>query len=83
MTTAPALYKNLQFDPVKSYEHIGLIAEIPMLVVGGKHLPAKNSKELIEYVRQNKDKVTMASSGMGSGTHLCAMLFEKDSACST
>lgn len=77
LSTAPALYKNLQFDPVKSYEHIGLIAEIPMLVVGGKHLPAKNSKELIEYVRQNKDKVTMASSGMGSGTHLCAMLFEK------
>ena len=77
MSTAPALYKNLQFDPVKSYEHIGLIAEIPMLVVGGKHLPAKNSKELIEFVRQNKDKVTMASSGMGSGTHLCAMLFEK------
>ena len=77
LSTAPALYKNLQFDPVKSYEHIGLIAEIPMLVVGGKHLPAKNSKELIEYVRQHKDKVTMASSGMGSGTHLCAMLFEK------
>ncbi len=77
LSTAPALYKNLQFDPVKSYEHIGLIAEIPMLVVGGKHLPANNSKELIEYVRKNGDKVTMASSGMGSGTHLCAMLFEK------
>lgn len=77
LSTAPALYKNLQFDPVKSYEHIGLIAEIPMLVVGGKHVPAKDVKELIEYVRKNKDKVTMASSGMGSGTHLCAMLFQK------
>lgn len=77
LATAPALYKNLQFDPVKSFEHIGLYAEIPMLIVAGKDFPANNAKELIEYVRKNKDKVTMASSGMGSGTHLCAMLFEK------
>jgi len=77
LSTAPALYKNLQLDPVKSYEHIGLVAEIPMLVVAGKDFPANNAKELIDYVRKNKDKVTVASSGMGSGTHLCAMLFEK------
>ena len=77
MTTAPALFKNLQFDPVTSFEPIGLIAQIPMLVVGSKHLPVQDAKQLAEYVRQNGDKLTMASSGMGSGTHLCAMLFEK------
>jgi tripartite-type tricarboxylate transporter receptor subunit TctC len=77
LSTAPALFKNLQFDPVTSFEPIGLIASIPMLVVGGKHLPANNAKELIEHVRKNGEKVTMASSGMGSGTHLCAMLFER------
>ena len=77
LSTAPALFKNLQFDPVTSFEHIGLIASIPMLVIGGKHLPANNAKELIEHVKKNGEKVTMASSGMGSGTHLCAMLFEK------
>lgn len=77
LATAPALYKSLQFDPIKSFEHIGLYAEIPMLIIAGKNFPANNAKELIEYVRKNKDKVTMASSGMGSGTHLCAMLFEK------
>ena len=32
--------------------------------------------QLVEYVK-NGEKVTMASSGMGSGTHLCAMLLEK------
>lgn len=77
LSTAPALYKNLQFDPVSSFEHIGLVAEIPMLIVGGKHLPVTDAKGLIDYVRKNGEKVTMASSGMGSGTHLCAMLFEK------
>jgi tripartite-type tricarboxylate transporter receptor subunit TctC len=77
MTTAPALFKNPQFDPVTSFEPIGLIAQIPMLVVGGKHLPVQDARQLIEHLRKNGDRVTMASSGMGSGTHLCAMLFEK------
>ncbi len=77
LATTPALYKNLQFDPVRSLEPIGLYAEIPMLVVAGKDFPASNARELIEHVRKHKDKVTMATSGMGSGTHLCAILFEK------
>ena len=77
LATAPALFKNLQFDPLKSYEHIGLFSEIPMLVVAGKNFPANNVRELVEHVQKNGEKVTFASSGMGSGTHLCAMLFEK------
>ena len=43
LATAPALFKNLQFDPVTSFDHIGLIASIPMLVIGGKHLSAKDA----------------------------------------
>jgi tripartite-type tricarboxylate transporter receptor subunit TctC len=77
LATAPALFKNLQFDPLKSYEPIGLFSEIPMLIVAGRNFPPNNVRELIDYVRKNKEKVTFASSGMGSGTHLCAMLFEK------
>jgi|1185.fasta_scaffold113809_1 tripartite-type tricarboxylate transporter receptor subunit TctC len=77
LSTAPALFQNLGFDPVKSFEPIGLFSEIPMLLVGGKHLPANDARELADYVRKKGDKVTVASSGQGSGTHLCAMLFEK------
>jgi tripartite-type tricarboxylate transporter receptor subunit TctC len=77
LSTAPALFKNLQFDPIKGFEPIGLFSEIPMLVVAGKSFPPSNARELAEYVRKNQDKVTVASSGMGSGTHLCAMLLER------
>lgn len=76
IATAPALYKNLQFDTLK-FETIGLWADTPMVVVARKTMPAANMNELVEYVRKNKDNVTSASSGMGSSTHLCAMLFEK------
>ena len=77
LATVPALYKNVGFDPVKSFEPVGLFSEIPMLLVAGKEFAPNTAKELADYVRKNGDKVTVASSGMGSGTHLCAMLFEK------
>jgi tripartite-type tricarboxylate transporter receptor subunit TctC len=77
LVTSPALYKNPQFDPIKSFEPIGLFAETPMVLVGGKNVPANNTKELLAYVKERGDKITFASSGSGSATHLCAILFEK------
>jgi tripartite-type tricarboxylate transporter receptor subunit TctC len=78
MATAPALYKDLRFDPMKNFEHIGLFADTPMVIVSGKDFGPNNFRELVEYAKKNKDKVTFASSGMGSATHLCAMLFEQN-----
>lgn len=77
LATAPALYKKLGFDPVESFADVGLFADTPMIIVSSNTLPAKNMKELVEYVHKNKEKVTFASSGMGSATHLCAMLFQQ------
>ena len=42
MSTAPALYKNLGFDPNADYEHLGQVADVPMVMVANKDLPAKN-----------------------------------------
>ena len=77
MATAPALYKDLQFDPLKSFEQIGLFTDQPMVIVGRKSLPAADVKELVEYLKKNQGKTNFASSGQGSATHLCAMLFEQ------
>lgn len=78
MATAPALYKDLRFDPVRNFEHIGLFADTPLVIVSGKGFAPNNFRELVEHVKKNRDKVTFASSGMGSATHLCAMLFEQN-----
>jgi tripartite-type tricarboxylate transporter receptor subunit TctC len=77
MATAPALYKDLRFDPMKSYEHVGLFADTPMVIVAAKSFAPNNFAELVDYVKKHRDRVTFASSGMGSATHLCAMLFEQ------
>ncbi|MFI4999607.1 MAG: tripartite tricarboxylate transporter substrate-binding protein [Reyranellales bacterium] len=77
LATVPSLYKKLNFDPLASFETIGLFAEAPMIILARKDFPPRDLKELVAYSRANSEKVTMASVGMGSATHLCAMLFQK------
>ena len=74
ISTAPSLYRNLRFDPTKDLEPIGLVTNVPMTVVANKDFPPKDMKELIAYVKANKDKVTYANAGVGAASHLCGML---------
>jgi tripartite-type tricarboxylate transporter receptor subunit TctC len=74
-STAPALYRKLAYNAVDSFEPIGLITDVPMTLVARKDFPAKDFKELLAYVKANKDKVTYANAGLGSASHLCGMLF--------
>ena len=74
ISTAPSLYRNLRYDPVKDLEPIGLVTNVPMTVVGNMSFPPKDMKELIAYIRKNKDQVTLANAGVGAASHLCGML---------
>ena len=75
MATAPALYRKLPFNPITDLEPIGLINEVPMTLVAKQDFPPKDLKELIAYVKANKDKVNYANAGIGAASHLCGMLF--------
>jgi tripartite-type tricarboxylate transporter receptor subunit TctC len=77
LATTPALYKNIQFDPLTSFDPIGLFADTPLIVVSSKGFPPRNLKELVDYVHHSDKPITFASSGEGSATYLCALLFEK------
>ncbi len=75
MSTAPALYRKLTFDPLKDFEYIGLINEVPMTLLVTNNFPAGTIKDLIPYLKANKDKVSFANAGLGSASHLCGLLF--------
>jgi tripartite-type tricarboxylate transporter receptor subunit TctC len=77
LSTIPTLYRKLNFDPLAAYEFVGLYAEAPMMIMARKEFGPRTYAELAAYAKANKDKFTMASSGMGSSTHLCAMLFQE------
>lgn len=73
--TNPALYPKLRYDSIKDFEPIGLVADLPMVFVAKKDMPAKDFKGLIDYVKTNKEKVNYGHAGIGSASHLCGLLF--------
>src|SRR6185436_19804051 len=75
MATIPTLYRNPGFNPLTDFEYIGLVNEVPMTIIGKPGLPPKDLKELIAYIKANKDKVSYANAGIGAASHLCGMLF--------
>lgn len=76
-TTAPSLYKNPGYDTKTSFEPIGLVVDSPMTIIARDNFPANNMKELVAYIKANKDKVSMANAGIGAASHLCSTMFIK------
>jgi tripartite-type tricarboxylate transporter receptor subunit TctC len=70
------LYPKLGFDPAR-FEPIVVIAHVPnALIINPKNLKAASVPELIEYLQKNPDKVTAATQGNGTTSHLTAELFQ-------
>jgi tripartite-type tricarboxylate transporter receptor subunit TctC len=75
MATSATLYRNLAYDPV-GFEYVGLVTDVPMVMVARKDFEPADFASFIEYVKANKDMVTMANAGIGAASHLCGMLFQ-------
>jgi tripartite-type tricarboxylate transporter receptor subunit TctC len=75
MATAPALYRKLSFDPLKDFDYVGQVLDVPMTLLARKDFPARNLPELVSYLRANKEKVSLANAGLGAVSHLCGLLF--------
>ncbi len=76
MSTAPALYRKLAYNPLTDFEHIGLINEVPMTFIARKDFPANNMKEFVDVVKKDAKKWNLANAGLGAASHLCGMLFQ-------
>ena len=75
ISTSASLYRNLRYNAVNDLEPIGLVTTVPMTMIANKDFPPNNMKEMIAYVKANKDKVSYANAGVGAASHLCGMLF--------
>jgi tripartite-type tricarboxylate transporter receptor subunit TctC len=76
MATNPALYPKMSFDPQKDFAPISLYAGVPNLLVVHPSVPARNIGELITYAKANPGKLTYASSGVGTSSHLTAEMLK-------
>jgi tripartite-type tricarboxylate transporter receptor subunit TctC len=70
----PAFNDKLPFDSVKDFTPLGLIADLPALLVAHPSLPAKNVKELIALAKARPGQIFYSSSGTGALAHLAGEL---------
>ncbi|MDB5809577.1 MAG: hypothetical protein JWN94_1699 [Betaproteobacteria bacterium] len=72
----PWLYKSLPYNALKDLAPVSMVAVQPNIVVVHPSVPAKSLKEFIEYARANPGKLSFASAGAGSGTHLAGEMLK-------
>ena len=67
-------YQNPLYNAVTDFTPVGLIFELPFVLLGRKDLPADDLKTFIHYVKANQAKLQFGSTGTGAGSHLTCVL---------
>jgi tripartite-type tricarboxylate transporter receptor subunit TctC len=70
------LYRNMQFDPEKDFDAVGMIALVPNIVVIPPAVPARTLPEFITWARAQNRPINFGSVGAGSSQHLAASQFQ-------
>ena len=73
-TVNPALNAKLPYDPVKSYEPVGLVARVPLILLAHRDVSVNNLRQLIAAVQRTPDKFSYGSFGNGTTGHFAAEL---------
>ena len=71
----PSVFKNIPYDSVKDFAPIGFVGSAPMALSANARLPVRTVPDLIELARQQPGKISYASVGIGSASHLAGELF--------
>jgi tripartite-type tricarboxylate transporter receptor subunit TctC len=72
--TAATLYRRLDYRSVDDFAPIGIVTDGAMVITSKRDLPANNIVELMALIRRERDKLTIANAGIGSGSHLCGLM---------
>jgi tripartite-type tricarboxylate transporter receptor subunit TctC len=75
MGAAPALYKKLTYDPVRSFDPVFRFPDTPLVLLVPKSSPYKTAADLIAAAQAKPGKLTFSNAGVGSTSHLIAALF--------
>ena len=76
LATAPALYPQVGFDPVKDFAATSLVSIVPLVIVVHPAMPVKTVSDFIGLAKARPGRITMSSSGTGTSNHLTGELFQ-------
>jgi tripartite-type tricarboxylate transporter receptor subunit TctC len=71
-----SLYSRLSYDPLKDLAPITLVGTVPNILIVNPALPANSVKELIALAAKSPGKISFASTGQGTSSHLSSELFK-------
>ncbi|MSQ73999.1 MAG: tripartite tricarboxylate transporter substrate binding protein [Betaproteobacteria bacterium] len=71
----PFLYQSLQYDTIRDFAGVALVAETPIVIFASPSLGVRNLKELIALAKQKPGSINYPSSGIGSTSHLAGAAF--------
>jgi len=70
MTISPALYKNVGYDPIKSFAPVAMVGSSSQILLVNAALPVKSVSELVAYAKASPGRVHFGSPGYGTQPHL-------------
>jgi tripartite-type tricarboxylate transporter receptor subunit TctC len=75
-TVNPSFFESLPFNVLRDIAPVSGVADFPFVFVVNKSIPSKNVAEFIAYAKANPGKISMASFGAGTSSHLAGELFQ-------
>ena len=76
LAIAPALYMNAGYDPLKSFDPVGMVSDVPYIMAVRPDLPAKTVNDVVAYANANPGKLNFGAPS-GTPTYLLAELFRR------
>jgi len=77
LATNPALYRDLPFDPVRDFDPVVLVGNVPNILVVNRALGPRTLDEFTAYARANPGRINFGSTGNGSSMHLAGELYRQ------
>jgi len=77
LCTNVSLQKKIPYDPIKDFAPVSLVATQNLMLVVHPSVPAKSVKELVRFAKVQAGKLSFASAGNGTGSHLSGELFKQ------
>ena len=75
MSHVPAVYSKLRYDMVKDFAPVGMVSEVPLVIVMHPAVPVKTTRQLVSLAKQRPNDLRMAIGGTGTTSHLVTELF--------
>jgi tripartite-type tricarboxylate transporter receptor subunit TctC len=79
MCINPSLFQRMPYDPARDFAAVAGLVSFPMVLVVSPGLPVRSVADLVALAKAQPGRLTFATPGIGTTSHLCGEIFQRDS----